>query len=169
MLAITGKVEYVEKALQPVEPLRPTSVVRRAQAAPIETPTVLSRVAINDLLPRFNDLLPALLAEGIRPEEFFGSTSDKPDKPQNFIVSFGEDASLSTLKRVIKICHEFGLDGVAASSSIVSAGRIYIGAYSYDGKERKFLRMSNAIVEMITSDAFTEADLRKLVPANPEK
>ena len=158
-----------EGATQQAAPDKPyihskATTVRRAIEVPtLSTPT---RLEINDLLPSYEDIVTALRKVDLEVDDTFGSTSDKPEVPQIFIVSLGNQADIAILQRVIEVAKNFGLDGIGRALQDYSANRIYIGGYGY--RHRPYVRLTPHIVEQLLSPSLDWNGLRRIMRGSKE-
>jgi hypothetical protein len=97
-------------------------------------------VMINDLSPRYKDIVDRLTASGFTIERTFGSTSDKPRTPNPFVIAFGDGVSVKVAQELIGILKEFDVEGVAYAPDDFNELQIYIGAYSYE-ERHNFVRL----------------------------
>jgi len=99
------------------------------QTSPARSPYVL----INDLLPRYIEILNALAAAGVRPGDTFGSTSTVAKPPANFVVSVGTGTPHILAQGILEVVKDYGLDGVGVGWDESDRDQILIGAYTYEG------------------------------------
>jgi len=167
--AITGRTEVVEKMLKvspTADPVEPRTPSRSRTRLPV-SPNV--RVSINDLLPFYSELRTELEDAGILINKTFGSTSEEPKVPSQFILSFGDDVPLPLIKTALRVCSRRGLHGIANSGTSISRGQLYVGAYSYDKPDKKFLTLTPELIKQLTSEKTTVTEFLKLIPRNEEE
>jgi hypothetical protein len=121
-------------------------------------------IEVNDLLPKFKEIVNELHSVGLHPSKTFGSTSKKPVPPHPFIVSIGSFVDIETIQKVVKIASKFGLEGVAYADDEISNYQIYIGAYSYDDPLNDYLPISKEVLDKILTHDFTLEQFLELVP-----
>jgi hypothetical protein len=132
-----------------------------------EEPSSGISIEVNDLLPRFTDLVKALAKEGIHPSKTFGSTNEEPKVPERFVIAVGDGVPVSLVQRVVRAAMPYGLDGIqmagAGAREIhdMHNKRLYLGSYNLDG--RNSVKLAPEIVEQIMSPSLTEKGLRELL------
>lgn len=90
-------------------------------------------IEINDLMPRYTNVLSLLKKLGIGISGTFGTTSIEPTVPDPIIISFGDNIDVANLKVFINIRNEIGLRGISYTEDyIFGKKKIYIGSYSYE-------------------------------------
>ena len=121
---------------------------------------------INDLLPKYKELIAALASRGIVADQTFGSISDPPVPPRRFIIAIGRTVPMSLVKKVVEVSSHFGLEGLADARNDeqfeISVGRLYIGAYGHE-KEGQFTAVTSGILQKIAAPDFGEDDLESLL------
>ena len=90
-----------------------------------------SRIAINDLLPNYNDILKKISDLGANVKETFGSSSEEPEVPKKLIISFGEEIDIEHLRALVPLLIEYGFEYIDFSPDPLHEGRIYVGSYVY--------------------------------------
>lgn len=125
--------------------------------------TLESSVALNDLLPHFQEIA----AEFRRADigfGTFGSTSSVRGPPENFVIAIGRGFDdLQLIQKILHITKHHGLTGVARSAQNVSSGKLLLGAYGYSSAQ-SYHGMSNATFEKLLAPSLTWQDLEKMVP-----
>jgi len=130
-----------------------------------EEPSSGISIEVNDLLPRFTDLVKALAKEGIHPSKTFGSTNEEPKVPERFVIAVGNGVPVSLVQRVVRAAMPYGLDGIqmagAQENHDMHNKRLYLGSYNLDG--RNSVELAPEIVEQIMFPSLTEKGLRELL------
>ncbi|QOG03421.1 hypothetical protein [Flavobacterium sp. MDT1-60] len=116
-------------------------------------------ISVNLKLKNIDSVLSLLMESNIKISNFFGKNDDN-DEPDLFIITFGRDVELETLKSVVKILVPLGLTHLATT---VSKNILYIGAYTYKTKPIAILDFE--MLEVIesansTSDIFNQVELK---------
>ena len=174
---VTGKTEYVvsRKLAQPLVPdfglateiKEYKRASRKPEAARLAAEPV--SVHINDLLPRYTELVHALLNAGIKPVETFGSTSEPPLPPETFIITIGRGGPPPVVKGILRLASAYGLAGVNCTPAHESPPffemhwrKIYVGSYSYENDS--FLKLTPELLGRLLSDKTTDEDFWSLIP-----
>jgi hypothetical protein len=126
-------------------------------------------IAINDLLPSYAELRLKLEKSGFRIAETFGSNSGEPGKrlgpPKRFIITI-VDGDIEPIKALIRICREFGLEGVNAGDREEEEKLdLYVGSYSY---EMSYVSISDTMLKKIDSAEFDWPQLSQLLQSPRE-
>lgn len=123
----------------------------------------LTAVCINDLLPSFEVLSRELLDNNIEIDSTFGSTSKKPEVPNVFHISFGDDINIRTLKTIVSICQRHGLDSISYASTNTAHGKIYIGSLGYQNKKRKLVPAAPEFLNEILAENMSLSRLKSIL------
>ena len=140
---------------------------RRRPSAPLPSGSI--SIEVNDLLPRYQELLGALAARGIIPTKTFGSTSGVSGPPKRFVIAVGPGVPASIIKDAIEVSAQFGLDGLEdarlGEDSDMHNMRLYIGSFAVDDEDR-IVPITPNLLKRVSSASFSERDLDTLFSAS---
>ena len=105
------------------------------------------RVAVNDLLPAYSDVIIRLAEAGIPVDDTFGSTSEDPFPPEYYVLAFGDDVTIEALQELLETIVETGVEYLDYSANEMSEGRLYVGSYAYD--ESPVLKLDESMVSRV--------------------
>ena len=118
------------------------------------------RVAINDHLPRFEEIRAALRAAGIPVAEIFGNAGqDGAEPPENRVVSLSRALPLSHQLALLRALLPFDLDGFQRWRPVADADEtedVYIGGYGV----ARYARFTDALRTLLAGEP-EEADLAR--------
>jgi hypothetical protein len=158
--AETQKIEFVEVPTERARQLPFRS--QRTKRIPKQTGLSAS-VQVNDLLPRYSELVEKLVQNGISIYSTFGSTSHKAETPERFVVSVEDGVSIADLQAVLRCLDGFDVDGINISEGMLSDNAIYIGSYIYEAANGRVTPYTDAIKQSLLRDDLTWAKFRSLV------
>ncbi len=108
-------------------------------------------ISINDLLPNYKEIKKKLLEIGVISDDTFGTTSEFPTVPPNFVVAVGNNFPVKEARKIIRALKPMGLDGVGVNDEPYGLDRIYVGAYSYED-HANFLPVDTDDFEKVMSE-----------------
>ena len=112
----------------------PAPTSRRARVSRVASSSVVSStvIAVNDLISGYKDIVKSMEASGYHIDRYFGSTSEKGEKPDNFIISFGMEVNIKAIQSAIIASKYKNLTGIAFSQSKTSFNNLYIIFFLFD-------------------------------------
>ncbi len=171
----TGRPELVEvtEEEQGWRPLPPRAVPFRPLPPRIAPSSVQGRreavdrergVAINNLLPHYNEIVTELEENGIFITETFGSTSANPIVPKDFVLAIGSNFPIDEFKTILRILLKYDLDGVAYATEPINYRQIYIGSYGYsEGDTHRYEKMNTDLSQKLLSPSLDWKGLSQLL------
>lgn len=129
-----------------------------------ETAWQAYRVALNDLLPNYNQIEASIKAAGIPITDKFGSTSEHPFRPEFYVVSFGEDVELFALQLLLQAIAQTCPEYLNYAPGEISHNSLYIGSYGYRG--RPSLKLGQETLSQVF-DCSSIEDLMGLIGKSP--
>lgn len=122
-----------------------------------------SGVQVNNLLPEFNSIMATLDRSGIKVSNIFGSTSKNPETPARKIISFGLEADLNLVRKVIRVMLPFHFDEISIADEPYHGSNIYIGSYVYRVDPDKPKKLTPELRERLLSEDLTQDDMFDLL------
>lgn len=118
------------------------------------------RVALNDLMPNYNDALSSLLRAGYYVVQVFGSTSKDKKPPKNLIITYCPDVPKIALRELYEIFKPHGFNRIDLDKSMrpkfPDEANIYIGSYVDDYSERhKSIEVNETLEELLMDNEIT--------------
>ncbi|AYN94445.1 hypothetical protein EAW52_10975 [Pseudomonas sp. LTJR-52] len=91
----------------------------------------MARIALNDLLPHYNEIRFALIKNGFSVERTFGSNNEDKVLPKELTISYTPDASKAALVEVYSVAKLFGFNRLDFDcyEYEISDSHIYVGSY----------------------------------------
>lgn len=163
--AETGKSELVEISEAELDRPQIQDVLKRPRREPASPrgntkPKSGNSIAINDLLPSYEELRSELKSAGIKISQVFGSNSLNPHEPSPFIISVTDFAEISLVKKIVKISAKYGLKGIGYSEFEAKKIGIYVGSYAYTTWPH--VKFTKEVGDIIGAQSFGWTDLRSL-------
>jgi hypothetical protein len=141
---------------------------RRPRPVLIEPSSKIS-IEINDLLPRYQELVAALAKRGIIPTKTFGSINGNSEPPKRFVIAVGPGVPASLVKNAVEAAAQFGLDGLedarVGEDTDMHNRRLYIGSFAVDDKAA-IVPITSDLLKRVSSPSFGERDLDALLKAS---
>lgn len=138
------------------------SIEIKAQAGHLENIKYkrMVRVALNDLMPNYNDALSSLLRAGYYVVQVFGSTSKDKKPPENLIITYCPDVPKIALRELYEIFKPYGFNRIDLDKSMrpkfPDEANIYIGSYVDDYSERrKSIEVNETLEALLMDDEIT--------------
>lgn len=111
-------------------------------------------VLMNDLLPEAELLRKELWLQRIAIDRTFGKSSKNPEVPRMRIVGFGKGVPIEQLRKIVRVCLQFGFDHIHFAHREENANTVYIGSYIYRAPEEpQPVKLTAEILELIEADS----------------
>ena len=121
------------------------------------------RVDINDLLPNYKGILSALEQAGVIISDTFGSSSQPPTVPEQFILTFGKNIPVNNLQFIVRILLPFDVAGISYSDAKMDENRIYVGAYTYEHAPGAIAPLRKEFIETLLADGLDSNQVVKII------
>ncbi|MEH8188077.1 hypothetical protein Q7I35_20285 [Aeromonas allosaccharophila] len=118
------------------------------------------KVALNDLIPNYNDALSSLLRAGYSVVQVFGSTSKDKKPPKSLTITYCPDVPKIALRELYEIFKPHGFNRIDLDRSmrpiLSDVANIYIGSYVDDYSEkRKSIEVNETLEALLMDDEIT--------------
>lgn len=121
-------------------------------------------VQVNDLLPKFDEIVESLRKSGIAIRATFGSTSSDPKAPEKLIISMREGADPLLFQEVVRAVEPFGIEGVSISEQFFTDNdNIYVGSYVYQEYDEQITPFKGEVRRRIMQERLSDQELKKIV------
>lgn len=88
-------------------------------------------IEINDLLPQYPQLRADLERGGLTIADTFGSSSQRPDVPEPFLMTTTEGVPAEVFRKCLAVALDHGLQAVQYGDDEPWSHKLYIGSYGY--------------------------------------
>ncbi len=121
-------------------------------------------IQLNDLLPRYSEILDRFEKSDIPLKDIFGSSSENPTPPSLNIIAFGIAVEPARLLEILELLEGFEPDYLQIDNRAINRKDIWIGAYNIDNEPVAML--SEALVGQLKSNTLDSAGLVRYVNSN---